>query len=78
MRKDDSEGHELLSLVGGVAKHHTLVAGANVLVTTADMHSLGNLGGLLLDGNLLNTGQGERGASGRKKNMKYSQDQNFF
>jgi len=33
---------ELLSLVGGLAKHEALVAGAKVIVRLAREHALGN------------------------------------
>ena len=49
--KVDGEGHEGLGLVGGVAEHDTLVSGTNVLLVLANVHALGDVGRLLLDGN---------------------------
>ena len=40
----DGRGHQLGGLVGGVAEHHALVAGA------AGVHALGDVAGLLVDG----------------------------
>mmetsp|Transcript_1192 Transcript_1192/g.3105 ORF Transcript_1192/g.3105 Transcript_1192/m.3105 type:complete len:302 (+) Transcript_1192:848-1753(+) len=41
---------ELLSLVGGIAEHETLVTGTEVLLGLAKVHALGNIRGLLLNG----------------------------
>ena len=47
--EDDGEGHVLLSLVGGIAEHDTLITSTMVLEVTV-VKALGNIGGLLLDG----------------------------
>ena len=44
------KGHEGLGLVGGVTEHDSLVTGSNVL-DVGGVNRLGNVGGLLLDGN---------------------------
>lgn len=46
--QNDRQGHELLSFVGGVAEHDTLVTSTMVL-EGAVIKTLGNVGGLLLD-----------------------------
>ncbi len=46
------EGHELLGLVGGVAEHQALVAGAHLLVGAVLVHARGDLRALLLQGEL--------------------------
>src|SRR6185437_903439 len=40
----DGRGHQLGRLIGGVAEHHALIAGA------PGVHALGNVAGLLIDG----------------------------
>ena len=47
--KDDRERHELLSLIGGIAEHDTLITGTNILKRTV-VETLGDIGGLLLNG----------------------------
>jgi hypothetical protein len=44
------QGHEGLGLIGGIAEHDTLVTGTNVL-DLGGIDGLGDIGGLLLDGN---------------------------
>lgn len=39
--------HELGGLVGGITEHQTLISGSQILISTANMHSTGNIGGLL-------------------------------
>ena len=46
--KHDSEGHELLGLVGGITEHDTLVTGTNALEGTV-VETLSNIRGLLLN-----------------------------
>mmetsp|Transcript_44353 Transcript_44353/g.111749 ORF Transcript_44353/g.111749 Transcript_44353/m.111749 type:complete len:259 (+) Transcript_44353:604-1380(+) len=43
------ERHHLGGLVGGVAKHDTLITGSHLLGALVQMHSTGDLGALLLD-----------------------------
>uniref|UniRef100_A0A7C9CRS8 Uncharacterized protein n=1 Tax=Opuntia streptacantha TaxID=393608 RepID=A0A7C9CRS8_OPUST len=49
--KNMAEGHKLRGLIGGIAKHVTLVTGTNVLRTLGKvaMDTLSNVGALLLD-----------------------------
>jgi len=52
--KDAGHGHQLGSLVRRIAEHETLVTSANLLLsgsTARLVDSLGNVGGLLLNGN---------------------------
>ena len=49
--KDVGHGHELGGLVGGIAEHVALITGTEVVIGTADVHTLSNVGALLLDGN---------------------------
>ena len=44
-------GHGILRLVGGVAEHDTLVTGADVLHSLANVHTLSNVWALLLNRN---------------------------
>ena len=44
------QGEEFWGLVGGVSEHDTLVAGAKLLESLVIVQPLGNIGGLLLDG----------------------------
>jgi len=46
----EGEGHELGGLVGGIAEHDTLISGSGVLDLALNVDSLGDIGGLLLDG----------------------------
>ena len=46
----DGQRHELLGLVGGVTEHDTLVTSANVFLGLANVDTLRDIGGLLLDG----------------------------
>jgi len=48
--KDNGQGHVLLSLVGGVAEHDTLITSTMILEGTM-VQALSNIGGLLLDRN---------------------------
>lgn len=48
--EDDGQGQELLSLVGGIAEHDTLVTGTELLKSLLVVETLGDIGGLLLDG----------------------------
>ena len=54
----DGRGHQLGGLVGGVAEHHALVAGA------AGVHALGNVAGLLVDGRDHGAGVGVEAVEG--------------
>jgi len=45
------QGHELLSFIGGIAEHKTLITSTNILVLLAFVNTLGNIGALLLNGN---------------------------
>merc|ERR1719221_1639134 len=48
--KHNSQGHALLSLVGGVAKHKTLVSSTSVIFLLGNVHTAGDVGRLLLQG----------------------------
>ena len=50
MGEEEGQGEELGGLVGGIAEHDTLVTGAEVLEAVVEMETLGDIGGLLLDG----------------------------
>ena len=50
VREHNGERHALLGLVRGVAEHEALVAGADVLLLLVDVHRLGDVRTLLLDG----------------------------
>jgi hypothetical protein len=47
----EGQGEQLGGLVGGVAEHDTLVTGAKLLESLVVVETLGNIGGLLLNGN---------------------------
>lgn len=49
MSENQSQGHELLSLVGGIAEHNALVTGTMVLEVTV-VETLSDIWGLLLNG----------------------------
>ena len=51
MCKDHSEGEELRSLVGGITEHDTLVTSTQLLKCLLVVQTLGDIGGLLLNGN---------------------------
>lgn len=48
--KNDSQGEELRSLVGGISKHDTLVTSAELLECLVEVETLGNVLRLLLNG----------------------------
>jgi len=48
--KEVGHGHALIGLVRGISEHESLVTSANVLNGTTDVNSLGNVRGLLLEG----------------------------
>ena len=49
MCQNERERHFLLGLIGGIAKHDTLVAGADILVGAVLVDTLGDVGRLLLE-----------------------------
>jgi len=54
--KNDSEGEELLSLVGGITEHDTLVTSTKILKSLLVVETLSDIGRLLLNGNKNVTG----------------------
>ena len=59
VRQRDRQGHQLGRLVGGVAEHQALVAGADVLARGGVLvHALGDVGGLLAQGDHHGAGGG--------------------
>lgn len=54
--KNDSQGKELRSLVGGISKHDTLVTSAELLECLVEVETLGNILRLLLNGDQNVTG----------------------
>lgn len=50
MGENDSQGEELRSLVGGISKHNTLVTGTKLLESFFIVETLGNILGLLFNG----------------------------
>lgn len=50
-REDVGQRHELRGLVGGIAEHVALVTSTNVFLLLANVHSTGNVRGLLLNAN---------------------------
>ena len=49
--EQDGQGEELGGLVGGITEHDTLVTGTELLESLLVVETLGNVGGLLLNGN---------------------------
>jgi hypothetical protein len=49
--KHVSQGPELWSLVGGITEHVALISGTNLLVLSSNVHTLSNVGALLLNSN---------------------------
>jgi len=49
--QDVSEGHVFGSLIGGITEHVTLVTSTDFLLFLVNVHSLGNIWGLLLNSN---------------------------
>ena len=50
MSQQDGQWHALLGLIGGIAEHETLIAGAHVLEVLVDVHSLRDIRTLLFQG----------------------------
>ena len=50
MRENHRQRHALLGLIGGIAEHQTLISGPDVVVGLLLVHSLGDIGRLLFDG----------------------------
>jgi len=48
--EDDGERHGFLRLVRGVTEHESLISGAGLILITTNVHALGDVGGLLLEG----------------------------
>merc|ERR1712168_630386 len=48
--EDDGEGHGFLGLVRGVAEHESLISGSGLILVTANVHTLSDIGGLLFEG----------------------------
>jgi len=46
----DGKRHGFLSLVSGVTEHQTLISGTGLILITANVDALGDVGGLLLEG----------------------------
>ena len=51
MGQDNSQGHALFSLVRGVAKHKALIPSTNIVFIPVNVHSLGDVRALFLQGN---------------------------
>jgi len=48
--EDDGERHGFLRLVRGITEHESLISGSGLILVTTNVHALGDVGGLLLEG----------------------------